>query len=265
MRNGTGVESTIGIGYGSRRSNRGGFSENGGFYESDVSSEACECISIKGSGECCRSCNNGGDIYSRESCCRSSSDGLDDFVRGFVVYLGFVVEFVGKIRLFVYDEKGSGSEEIGGTGIIEEEGRDISYPGFFAICSAAELDISGVVPVDSGLEGRVCCVGGGDEWRRVVCYGILESGGYLVLGLGGVRSVDIAGFGERICWGFVYADITGNSVSDGSYGREDVSVNRSGSGDSFGNRVRSGFYLVQIESALYIAESGNSVGITGIS
>ena len=96
MRNGTGVESTIGISYGSRRSNRGGFPENGGFYESDVSSEACK----ESSGEESGYSGTGSyviDSYSRKRSGCGAGDGLDDLYGCFVLNDGFVVEFVGKI------------------------------------------------------------------------------------------------------------------------------------------------------------------------
>lgn len=175
--------------------------------------------------------------------------------------LGLVVELVGKILLFIHNEISSSGEEVGTSGIVEEEGRDIGYPGFFIACSAREFDVSRIVSVDSGLEGSV----GVDSWNEIiVCYGILQSGGNLVLGLGGVGSVDIVRLGERICGDLAYADDSGDSVSDNSDRRKDIPVDGSGSGDTFGDWVRTGFNLVDIESTLYITQSHDSVGVTGI-
>ena len=138
---------------------------------------------------------------------------MDDFIRCFVLDNGFVVYLVGKIRLFIYDEVGSYGEKIRTSGIVENERWDIGYPGF---CSTGVFNVSGVVTVDSGLEGRVYCVDSGDskntpsdsplvmgrehcflslirrsllfpslvrrgEGRYIIYYGILEDSGYLVL------------------------------------------------------------------------------------
>lgn len=126
MRNGTGIESTV-IRCG--RSNSGGFPENRGFYEGDVSSEACKESSGEESGY------SGTGSYVIDSCSRKRSgcgvgDGLDDFRCVLVSCLGFIIQLVGKILLFVHDEIGSCGEEIGTSCVIEYEGRDVGYPSF---------------------------------------------------------------------------------------------------------------------------------------
>ena len=184
MRDGLSVESTVVRGW---WSDSCGFPENGFLDYCDVSSETIKESSgeesgYSGGGICY---DGGSDVHSGErgGCCVGSR--LGDLGGSLVLCRGIVVYLVGKIRLFIDDEKGGSSEKIGGSGVVEEKRRNVGYPCFVVGCSAMEFDVSGIVSVDSGLERRGCVDGldecSENEERRIVGYGVFEDSGYLVL------------------------------------------------------------------------------------
>lgn len=125
-------------------------SENYRFHLRDVSSETCKERSSEGVSEC-----SFGDVVDSRSGKRRglcTRDCLNDFVSVFVLCLCFVVYLVGKILLFIHDEISSSGEKIGASGVVEEERWDIGNVG---LCSTGEFDVSGIVSIDSGLEGSI--------------------------------------------------------------------------------------------------------------
>ena len=106
----------------------------------------------------------GGNIDSREGGIGLSGDGSEKYVCRLVFYLCICRNLVGKIDLSVHDEIDSGGEEIDGfSGVTPDETRDIGEVG---TGTTAELDVSRVGTVDSGLIGLGSCEGGGDKIRH---------------------------------------------------------------------------------------------------
>ena len=86
----------------------------------------------------------------------------------------------------------------------------------------------------------------------------------MVLGFVCVGSVDIVCFGEGIFGFGIHTDETGDGVSDLSFECYGDTIDSSGRDSSVRSRVLSGFDSVNIESGLYVFESGDSIGISGI-